>query len=96
MTAPADFRRAMPAMTLLSRTRPFTASELRTWHAALGCYQLSTIIRAVHFVAAGLRHCAELGELYRVCREIETGVDPDSPLSDPEIRAMAQRLGLEV
>ena len=78
--------------------------ELKAWHAVLGTFRSETINRAVLLVVASEQRFPELSDLLQQCRRIEKREAPYSPhgdgvvrsLTEPEIKDIAARIGLEV
>lgn len=100
-----DFLVAMGTLVALKRTADFTQTQLRAWHAVLGTFRPATINKAVLLVVASQDRFPEVSDLWQECRRIEKRQAPYSPhasasdarsLTEPEIREIAERIGLEV
>lgn len=102
---PVAFAKAMLTLTALKRTANLTQPQLRAWHAVLGTFRPATINKAVLLVVASQDRFPEVSDLWQECRRIEKRQAPYSPhasasearsLTEPEIREIAERIGLEV
>lgn len=99
-----SFAKAMLALTAMKRTADFTEPQLTAWHAVLSGFKPTTINRAVLMICASEQRFPELADLLQWCRKIEPREIPyaphgdgnPKPLYEPEIKAIAARIGLEV
>lgn len=99
-----SFAKAMLALTALKRTADFTEPQLTAWHAVLSGFKPTTINRAVLMICASEQRFPELADVLQWCRKFEPRDVPYSPngdgnvkpLYEPELKAIAARIGLEV
>lgn len=96
--------KSMAVLVALKRTAEFQPAELKAWHSVLGTFRPETINRAVLLVVASQQRFPEVSDLWQECRRIEKRQAPYNPhggdvsrsLTEPEIRDIAERIGLEV
>lgn len=94
----------MTVLCALKRTANLQTAELRAWHAVLGTFKPETINRAVLLTVASQERFPEVSDLWQECRRIEKRQAPYNPhggdvsrsLTEPEIREIAERIGLDV
>lgn len=106
---PEAFARAMAHLTALKRTADLTKVQLSAWQGVLGHFRAEIVNAAVLEMVLTETRFPEVGDLYQICRRlaIKRGdiVEPYSPHGTGEtsgrptageIKAVAERLGLEV
>lgn len=98
-----EFAKAMTALVALKRTANLTEEQVTAWYAVLSGFPAPVLNAAVIEMALTKERFPEVGDLYAICRRslpkdyspMGTGQENDQP-SKREIRAVAERLGLEV
>lgn len=104
-----SFGKSMAHLCAMKRTAQLTDLQIEAWYGVLGAFSAPVVNMAVVEMVLTETRFPELGDLYQICRrlavkrgEIEQPYSPhgtgDSDTSRPtmaEIKAVAQRLGLD-
>lgn len=93
----------MTALVALKRTASLTQPQIEAWYAVLGHFPEKWINAAVIEMCLTETRFPEVGDLYTICRRrmpkeysaLGDGRETERP-SKSEVKAVAERLGLEV